>query len=30
VQKYASAVRDLATMRREQITLRDERFIPGG
>jgi methyl-accepting chemotaxis protein len=30
VQKYVSAVRDLATMRREQITLRDERFIPGG
>jgi methyl-accepting chemotaxis protein len=30
VQKYVAAVRDLATMRRKQITLRDERFIPGG
>ncbi len=30
VERYIAAVRDLAAMRREQITLRDERFIPGG
>jgi methyl-accepting chemotaxis protein len=30
VQRYVAAVRGLAAMRREQITLRDERFIPGG
>ncbi len=30
VERYMTAVRGLAQMRREQITLRDERFIPGG
>jgi methyl-accepting chemotaxis protein len=30
VRGYGAAVRTLAAMRREQITLRDERFIPGG